>query len=233
MGNRTTLLQRFERKFERLGEDACWPWRANKNNRGYGLIRPGGLAPKQLAHRVSYELFVGPLPVTALVLHACDNPCCVNPKHLFVGTHKANYDDMVQKGRRRVVVNPDNKPPTHSGDDHPRAKLSSATVALAREMHASGASLHSLSAKFGVNRSTMRNAVRGKTWPGSRGPLGTRKSAPKGSTHTNSKLTDAIVRQARDRFAAGEPCYRLAKEFGVSPSVMQDAVMHRSWKHVP
>lgn len=88
--------------------DACWLWtgaRIKSNSRlspyGYGTIclgtRPNG---KGLAHRVAWTLVVGPIPKGLLVLHKCDNPPCVNPDHLFLGTQKDNVEDCAKKGRR-------------------------------------------------------------------------------------------------------------------------------------
>jgi len=232
-----SLRQRFEAKCDRRAPNECWIWKASINNKGYGLLSPGGTTHKKLAHRISYELFIGPIPEDTLVLHQCDNPRCVNPEHLFLGTHKDNYDDMVRKGRRRVVINPNNKPPSFKGENHPIAKLSEKDVVEARALYAAGVPLSQIIAKFPVGKRTIQRAVRGLSWRHSPGPVSPSKidiaKSYHGSVHANSKLTEAIVAEARTRFAAGEPCYRLAAEFGVSPSVMQDAVMRRSWKHVP
>lgn len=78
----------------------CWEWTAN-HIQGYGLFR----GPKRYwrAHRISYEWEYGPFPETLWVLHRCDNHPCVRPSHLFLGTAQDNYDDMVAKGRRRIV----------------------------------------------------------------------------------------------------------------------------------
>jgi hypothetical protein len=83
------------------GEDACWNWTASASHDfGYGEFMLDGT--KRRAHRWTYEQKVGPIPAGMYVLHKCDNPKCVNPKHLFLGTHQDNCDDMRRKGRHFV-----------------------------------------------------------------------------------------------------------------------------------
>lgn len=80
----------------------CWLWTGAKNRDGYGNF---GLTSKKtmLSHRVSWMFQNGPIPVGMNVLHRCDNPDCVNPFHLFLGTQKDNVDDCASKGRRNQV----------------------------------------------------------------------------------------------------------------------------------
>ncbi len=77
----------------------CWLWRRSLNPNGYGSILVNGR--KSGAHRVFWERFKGPVPVDLHVLHKCDTPHCVNPEHLFLGTHDDNMQDMWEKGRGR------------------------------------------------------------------------------------------------------------------------------------
>lgn len=90
---------RFWRGVVRGAPDECWPWKDTLNHRGYGVF--GRLGKQWRAHRVSYELHVGPIPEGMAICHRCDNRLCVNPKHLFVGSHADNVKDMVAKGRQR------------------------------------------------------------------------------------------------------------------------------------
>src|SRR5882672_10379584 len=75
----------------------CWVWTAWKNSKGYGNFNIG--ERKWKAHRLSYTFFYGPIPDGLLVLHRCDNPSCVNPDHLFLGTARDNFQDAISKKR--------------------------------------------------------------------------------------------------------------------------------------
>ena len=92
-----TLLQRFQDKYVPEVTSGCWLWAASCGADGYGRIYATN-GPK-LAHRISYELHVGPIPDGLLVLHDCDTPACVNFEHLFLGSNADNSADMIRKGR--------------------------------------------------------------------------------------------------------------------------------------
>lgn len=100
----TPLSQRFEQKVQRT--EGCWLWTGalggGKGDGRYGLIKHQGCTHG--AHRVSYEMHKGPIPAGMEVMHQCDNPRCVNPDHLRLGTHLDNMRDMYSKGRRESAV---------------------------------------------------------------------------------------------------------------------------------
>jgi len=98
------LAELFWPKVDKRGSDACWYWVASRSWNGYGLFKAGG--KRQGAHRVSYELEFGAIPDGLHVLHSCDNRACVNPAHLFLGTHEDNMADMKRKGRASRVGRP-------------------------------------------------------------------------------------------------------------------------------
>ena len=97
VGDSGTLLERLLKKIVIDHVTGCWEFQGGRNNIGYGMIRDG--KKMRTTHRVSYEEHNSKIPNGLLVLHSCDNPICCNPKHLSVGTHQQNTDDMMRKGR--------------------------------------------------------------------------------------------------------------------------------------
>ena len=159
------MLERFWSKVQKT--DNCWIWTGSRLTNGYGLIRPEGQAPGErkrvLAHRVSWQLHYGVLPdktgnrkTDICVLHHCDNPPCVRPDHLFLGTMKDNSQDMSAKGRARYVPMP--------GEKHPNAKLTWEAVRRIRELWATGADPKTLAAQYGVTRTLIMYVCDRKGW---------------------------------------------------------------------
>jgi len=111
---------RFFAKVDVSGE--CWIWLGKKNDDGYGELQIDLRIEK--AHRFAYRLGKGEIPAGMEVCHQCDNPACVRPSHLFLGTHSDNMRDMVSKGRDRQ--------PRKRGQDHGAAKLTNAQAAAIR-----------------------------------------------------------------------------------------------------
>ena len=155
------LEERFWSKVLILGEDDCWPWHGLKDKSGYGRFRVGSLADgtrtMKLAHRVAFELIIGPIPLSLDGLHSCDNPPCCNPAHVFIGDHADNDRDRDAKGR--MVP-----PPHYRGEQNPAAKLTYALADEIRERFAKGESQSAIGRSLGLNHSTIGYVVRGIRW---------------------------------------------------------------------
>jgi hypothetical protein len=126
---------RFMSKVTRI-DGGCWEWTAGTFNNGYGVFELNGKTKR--AHRVSYEIFVGEIPVGKIVMHSCDNPRCVNPKHLSVGTVAENNADKVSK-KRDMRIRGENNHSSRLKEDDVIYILSSdkTSVELAEEFHIS------------------------------------------------------------------------------------------------
>jgi hypothetical protein len=85
------------------GRFGCWPWAGSKKEKGYGQAYFMGKVMR--AHRLAYELAIGPVPNGLMLCHFCDNPACCNPWHLAPGTAKQNTQDMIAKGRANFINN--------------------------------------------------------------------------------------------------------------------------------
>ena len=101
------MIDRFWNKVQKGNKNSCWNWLGAKNPKGYGLL--GIQYPERRSHRFSWYLHNGKIPKKLFVLHSCDNPSCVNPNHLFLGTAQDNTNDMIKKGRDNFKVNIDGK----------------------------------------------------------------------------------------------------------------------------
>jgi hypothetical protein len=94
------VIDKFVRRTAKR-KSGCIEWMAGRDKDGYGNIRFRSATVR--AHRLSYEFFVGPIHHEMLICHRCDNPCCVNPCHLFSGSQKDNIADSMTKGRFRLT----------------------------------------------------------------------------------------------------------------------------------
>jgi hypothetical protein len=138
----TPLKERLLRRITTQTDTGCWIWLGSRQSaQGHGQLAIGGLgkAGKRLvaAHRASWMVFRGPIPAGLIVCHHCDNPPCVNPEHLFLGTKADNTRDMVAKGRQK------------HGPALPQTKHSFETVKAIR--NASGPQ-SAIAKKFGVSQ---------------------------------------------------------------------------------
>lgn len=147
------ILASFERKFIKAGPNECWHWTAGTQSGGYGCFC---VQYKSMgAHRHSWQIYRGPIPKGQNVLHKCDNPKCVNPAHLFLGSLADNNADRARKGR------------SSRGTNRPNSKLTEEKVRFIRQKYKFGDSkfgIYGLAKKFSVDPKTLEAALKGKNW---------------------------------------------------------------------
>lgn len=136
--------------------DGCWEWTGPRTPFGHGHLNHRN--KRVYAHRLSWELHNGPIPDGMSVCHRCDNPPCVNPAHLWLGSHGDNLRDMATKGRQGLHLAPAK---AVRGEAHHRSVL---TDDMVREIRASSESAHALSRRLGVSRPTVARVRQGRTW---------------------------------------------------------------------
>jgi hypothetical protein len=141
----------FMKKVNKGDAFQCWLWIGCQNGRGYGYFKYQ--EKEQLAHRVSYQLFKGPIPKGLHVCHTCERRECVNPDHLFLGTNAENIADCIAKGRNS------------RGETHAHAKLTEHQVFEIRARYAAGnITQEALASEFGIVRGTVSDIIRRKRW---------------------------------------------------------------------
>lgn len=157
----------WERVDMSAGPDACWPWQGVRLSSGYGRAWDG--VKTSTAHRVALRIKLGrELGNMMCALHACDNPPCCNPRHLWEGTKQDNHDDMTKKGREArgdrhgAKTQPEKIP---RGQARPNAKLTDERVREIRRLRDVGmCNLQELAVRFGVSSDAIACVVKDKTW---------------------------------------------------------------------
>lgn len=197
------VVEKLKRRVRLDAETGCWLWQGGSFRRGYGAVWHQGRTVR--AHRLMWTMIHGPIPACLFVCHACDNPPCCNPAHLFLGTHADNVADRDQKGRQA-------RGDALSGDRngsrrHPEA--------LARGPQ------HSLT--------MVRSSPRGDDhWTSRRPDLVRRGSS------VSPRLLEQDVIEIRRCVRAGESSQiAMARQYGLSRSAMSAIVLRRTWRHLP
>jgi len=134
-----------------ITETGCWIWLDYIYPSGYGVFKP--VDGDRLAHRVSWKIYNGPIPKGKCVCHKCDINSCVNPSHLFIGTHKDNSEDMTRKKRQAY------------GEKNGAAKLTELDVTRIRKSYSQGGETYrTLGEKYKTAHSNIGRIVTGKLW---------------------------------------------------------------------
>lgn len=154
-GQPAPLEVRFWSKVSKRGPAECWLWSGAINGSGYGMIltRRDGRHFMDRAHRVSFALANGSIPPDGVILHSCDNPPCVNPAHLVLGTQAENLADMRSKGRARIV-----------GEKNGMARLTARDVREIRRRRAAGEGVDLLARAFGIAAAYVYQLAERRAW---------------------------------------------------------------------
>ena len=148
-----TLKERILKLSTPEPNTGCWLWIGSSDPDGYGSIYLNR-KERHRAHRISYKAFNGDFDSNLLVCHQCDVPSCVNPDHLFLGTHQDNVKDMDKKGRRALK----------QGELNPSHKLSNDQVNAIRSLLSSGVNQYDIAKLYSLSQSAVSNIKRGKAW---------------------------------------------------------------------
>lgn len=150
-------LERFWSKVEIKDETACWEWNAARGRTGYGRFRQPNF--HEYAHRAAWRLTHGLIPEGQKVLHKCDNPPCVNPTHLYLGTSADNSADILKRNRYGDPAKRGRK-----GELHPNAKLTEEDVNAIRKRIADGEKNTMLAREYGVTPALIGHIVKRRAW---------------------------------------------------------------------
>lgn len=156
----------FWSKVAKGGPDDCWEWQGQRQLSGHGNVKRRALSARSIgAHRYSWYLATGSMPGDLCVCHRCDNPPCVNPAHLFLGSQADNLRDMREKGRGRNT-------PAPRGIDNQNAYVPDEVIREIRETAASGMwSQKAIARRYGLGETTISTWVRGVTRADAGGPM--------------------------------------------------------------
>lgn len=153
------LIDRFNAKWVEDKASGCWLWTASLGGpMGYGQIKLSKQPKRrpEYAHRVSYMIFHGEIPEGGHICHRCDNPKCVNPEHLFLGSHAINNADKVAKGRGRGG--------SSKGETNPSAKLTAEDVRQIRKLLSAGLSQRRVAEVYQVSSPLISMIDKRKLW---------------------------------------------------------------------
>lgn len=143
------VVRRMEKRTKHKGPDDCWLWVSTLDSSGYGMLKVNGRYQK--AHRLAYEIRHQKKLGNLFCLHHCDTPACVNPKHLYAGTHEDNMRDKMERNPPR-------------GSNNGNAKLTDADIVQIRKRLAKGETGAAIARDYGMTRQAINQIRRGEKW---------------------------------------------------------------------
>jgi hypothetical protein len=196
------ILDRFMKKTEKQGD--CLIWKAQISPNGYGYFHLN--KKNTLAHRTSYFIFKGDIPKGMCVCHKCDVPSCVNPDHLFLGTHKDNSIDMSLKGRNGA-----------------KPKISKDEMDQVFKLYQNGEKQREIAKKYNVSQKSIFRYVRKKI----------PSKSLRGEGNTNCKFSNQDILDIRKMYIPYKfSCQKIAKKYSVSISTIDKIIRRETWAHV-
>jgi len=203
----------------------CWEWQGVLNNKGYGMMYVREWGRRSSCHRAAYQFYFGQITDGSWVLHKCDNPRCVRPSHLFLGSPLDNIRDMIAKGR-------DNRSNNPRGEENGCSKMTTEGVIALREAYIAGASRKEMAVRFELSELSISDYVLGRSWRHvTDGP--TREALAAESERRKkigAKITKEVAEEIRRRLGAGELGKDLAVEYGIHKATISDIRQCKIWR---
>jgi len=224
-------IRNFLLKFDPIGKDNCWEWKAHRDIGNYGKFSfsVDHVRYKVAAHRFSVAYFKGPLPSDKIVMHKCDNPPCVNPNHLKIGTHVDNEQDKIRKGRK----------PRPKLIKHPIENAKKVfDLVLQDKMYSDICEELSLPGSIvtyiyqGIRHENNNYNDVFKTYSEEEQEIIKYKVMSRGERIPTSKLKEKDVKEIRIKYIFGEKIVNITKEYPVGVRQISNIVHKKHWGHV-
>ncbi len=202
--------------------NGCWEWIGCRSGRGYGNLTISSKNYK--AHRVSYFMAHGECPSDRLVCHSCDNPPCVNPAHLFLGTHTDNTQDCERKHRRNAG----------KGEANPRALLTNEQAKMIFQMrNVEKHSLQEIAALFGITPYQVSKIARGHSYKWVNDPTQITEFPLDGERHPHTHLRDTDIPVIRQLRSEKLTLRAIGDLYCITESAVHNICSRKSWAHIP